>query len=65
MPEEIKKGNQGWVKDPSRDRRLAVNRSGISTGQGRVKNPECDRRLAVVCGGVSVKARAASKVSTR
>jgi len=38
-------GKQGRVKDPTRDRRLAQNRSG-PTGQGRVKHEDRDRRLS-------------------
>ena len=42
---QIKQGGQGRVKDPSRDKRLAANRSG-PTGQGRVKDNARDKRLA-------------------
>jgi hypothetical protein len=42
---EVKQGGQGRVKDSSRDKRLARNRSG-PTGQGRVKDKGNDRRLA-------------------
>jgi hypothetical protein len=48
MKSEVEDGTlrkQGRVKDPTRDRRLAHNRSG-PTGQGRVKHEERDRRLA-------------------
>ncbi len=42
---KVKQGGQGRVKDPSRDRRLAANRTG-PTGQGRVKDSGRDKRLA-------------------
>ena len=42
---QVKQGGQGRVKDSSRDKRLAANRTG-PTGQGRVKDLSRDKRLA-------------------
>lgn len=47
-PNKPQAGKQGRVRDPSRDRRLAVNRSG-PTGQG-ARRRNNDKRLASVRG---------------
>ena len=44
-----KKGGQGRVKNPEKDRRIAANRSFMPTGQGKCIRDD-DRRLAVVRG---------------